>query len=324
MSQTSVASLADIRAARKRLAGLALHSPLVECHAGDEVCRTFLKLENLQSIGAFKIRPVGNAVLTRPAGSLGAGLYTLSSGNSAIALAWLARRLGVPATAVVGEGASPVKLAGLEALGAHIVHLPSDAWWRAVEAGGLADQPGEYIDAAREQAAIAGNGTLGMEILEDLPDVEAIFTPLGSGALACGIACAVRALKPGVRVIACELDTARPFSAALAAGRPVRTASDPGFVSGVGFHSLLTEMWPLTRDLINGVVTVSLAEVAATIGVLARRNKIIAEGAGAIPVAAALSARHPYRRVCAVVSGGNLDPAALGTILAGGVPARSG
>lgn len=314
------ASIAEIRVAQARLEPLALRTPLWPCFAGNAGGEVHLKLENLQPTGSFKVRPVGNAVLAHDAGSLADGIYTVSSGNSALAVAHLAARLGIAATAVVSPGAPQAKLDGLRALGARIVELPFDAWWRAIEMRGVAGQTGTYIDAARDATAIAGDGTIGVEILEQLPQVDAIFTPLGSGALACGIACAVRALNPSVKVIACELESAKPFTAALAAGQRVKTEARPGFVSGVGFHSLLPELWPLARELIDGALTVSLAEVAAAIGLLAGRNKIVAEGAGAIPVAAALSGRHPYRRVCAVVSGGNLDGSRLCTILSGKVP----
>ena len=314
------ASIADIRAAQARLGPIAFRTPLLPCFAADTRREVHLKLDNLQPTGSFKIRPVGNAVLARPARSLRAGIYTVSSGNSALAVAHLAAKLGIPAAAVVSPGAPQMKLDGLRALGARVVELPFDAWWRAVEMRCVEGESGAYIDAARDPAAIAGDGTIGVEILEQLPQVDAIFTPLGSGALACGIACAMRALNPDVKVIACELESARPFTEALRAGRVVRTEAHAGFVSGVGFHSLLPELWPLAREAIAGALTVSLAEVAAAIALLAGRNKVIAEGAGAIPVAAALSGRHPYRRVCAVVSGGNLDVAKLSTILAGGVP----
>jgi threonine dehydratase len=313
-------SIADIRAAQARLGPVALRSPLVPCLAADARCEVHLKLDNLQPTGSFKIRPVGNIVLARAPESLRAGIYTVSSGNSALAVAYLARRLGIPAAAVVSPGAPTTKLDGLRSLGARIVEIPFDSWWHAVEAHRVEGESGTYIDAARDPAAIAGDGTLGIEILEQLPRVEAIFTPLGSGALACGIACAMRALDADVKVIACELESAQPFGAALRAGSLVTTEAHAGFVSGVGFHSLLPEMWPLAREVIAGAMTVSLAEVAAAIALLAGRNKVIAEGAGAIPVAAALSGRHPYRRVCAVVSGGNLDISKLCTILAGQVP----
>lgn len=314
------ASLADIRAAQARLEAIALRSPLVPCGIPDPPCEVHLKLEGLQPTGSFKIRPVANAVFVRPADSLQAGIHTVSSGNTALAVAWLARRLGIEASAVVPPGAPPVKLEGLRTLGARIVELPFDSWWRAVEARRVDGEPGVHIDAARDPAAIAGDGTIGIEILEQLPRVEAIFTPLGSGALACGIACAARALRRDVKVIACELESAQPFAAAVRAGRVIATEARAGFVSGVGFHSLLPELWPLAREMIDGSLTVSLPEVAAAIALLARHNRIIAEGAGAIPVAAVLSGRHSFRRVCAVVSGGNLDESKLCTILAGKVP----
>ena len=312
-------SLAEVHVAQARLAGIAERTPVVRCQAGSG-CEVFLKLETLQPIGSFKIRPVGNAVLARAAASLGAGLYTCSSGNSAVAVAWVAQRLNVAATAVVTDAAPEAKLARLRALGARIRQLPFDSWWHAVEVCRVEGEAGTYVDAVRDPAALAGDGTLGIEILEQLPGLEAIFTPFGGGALACGIACAVRALNPQVKVIACELDSAQPFAAALRAGGVVRTESRPGFVSGVGFHTLLAQMWPLCREMIDGVLTVTLAEVAAAIRLMAEGNKVIAEGAGAVPVAAALSGRHPYRRVCAVVSGGNLGNEALTTILAGGIP----
>ena len=312
-------TLGEVQAARTRLVPLIARTPVVRCEA-HAAAQVFLKLENLQPGGSFKIRPVGNAVLARPAAERDGGLYTCSSGNSALAVAWLAQRLGIPAGAVVTEAAPPAKLARLRALGARIRQVSVETWWEAVEARALAGEEGTYVDAVRDPAALAGDGTLALEILEQLPDIEAIFTAFGGGALACGIAGAVRALNPRVKVIACELESAQPFGAALRAGRIVSTESRPGFVSGVGFHTLLPQIWPLCRELIDGAVTVSLAEVAAAIRLMAEANQVIAEGAGALPVAAALAGRHPYRRVCAVVSGGNLGNEALTRILAGGIP----
>jgi threonine dehydratase len=299
-----------------------MQSPVVALQAAPARLQIFLKLENLQPVASFKLRPVGNAVLSRPPAALAQGIYTCSSGNSGVALAWMAQRLGIAATVIVLAQQTPqAKLARLQALGARILPEPLARWWQTIETRGHPQVVGEYIDAVRDPAALAGNGTLALEILEQVPDVEAVLVPFGGGALACGIASALRALRPAVKVIACELDTAQPFSAALRAGQPVTTTSAPGFVNGVGFASLLPEMWPLSRELIDGTLTVSLAEVAAAIRALAQGNKVIAEGAGAISVAAALAARHPFKRVCAVVSGGNLDPEVLTTILAGRVPA---
>jgi threonine dehydratase len=311
---------AEIDSARARLEGLALVSPLVACDAapaGKSVC---LKLENLQPIGSFKIRPIGNAVLSRPPADLSRGIYTTSSGNSALGVAWMARRLGISATAVVPENAPATKLQKLRALGACIDVRSNEAWWRAIEAGTLTDQEGLYIDAVRDSASLAGDATIGLEVLEQAPDVEAILVPFGGGGLACGIACAVRALKPGVKVIACELSSAHPLKAAFDAGAPVNSAHDPGFVSGVGYGCVLPEMWPLASSMIDAVIIVTLAEVAAAIRIMAERNRVVAEGAGAVSVAAALSGRYQESKVCAVVSGGNLDNQMLTTILQGRVP----
>ncbi|MBS0376908.1 MAG: pyridoxal-phosphate dependent enzyme [Proteobacteria bacterium] len=322
MPQAAVTAVdaAQIQAARGRLDGLVRRTPVVRHRDGALPCELYLKLECQQEVGSFKVRPVGSALLAREPATLRQGVYTCSSGNSAVALAAVAARLGLAATAVVPPEAPQAKLARLAALGARIRPLPASAWWQAVEARGVADEPGVYIDAVRDPAALAGNAALGVEILEQVGDLDAIFTPFGGGALACGIACAMRALGRPVRVIACELDSAQPLSAARRNGEPIRTAAASGFVSGVGFHSLLPEMWPLCRDYLAGTLTVSLPEVAAAIRMLSAAHGVTAEGAGAIPVAAALFRSHGFRRVCAVVSGGNIDHEVLATILRGDLP----
>jgi threonine dehydratase len=279
--------------------------------------RVHLKLENLQPPGSFKLRPIANAMLTRSSHELSAGVHTFSSGNSALAMAWMAKRMGITATAVVPEGAAESKLALLRAADARIVTQPFAEWWEAVTSGECAQYDTAYIDAVRDPAAFAGNGTIGVEILEDVPDVDAIFVPFGGGGLGCGIANAVRALRRDVKVIVCELETAHPFKAARAAGGPVDAPCDPGFVTGVGFGSVLPEMWPLAQRLIDDTMTVSSREVVDAIRLMAVENKVVAEGAGAIAVAAALSKRHRFSNVCAVVSGGNLDPTLLARILRG-------
>jgi threonine dehydratase len=310
------AGTAEIESARTRLRGIVTRTPTVPC-ASTATQRIHLKLENLQPAGSFKLRPIGNAILSRPPGALSAGVHTYSSGNSAVAMAWMAKRVGITATAVVPEGAPESKLALLRTLDARIVAQPFAQWWSAVTSGHHSQFDSLYIDAVRDPAALAGSGTIALEILEDLPDVDAIFVPFGGGGLACGIASAVRALRPAVKVIVCELETAHPFKSARAAGGPVDAACDPGFVTGVGFGSVLAEMWPIASRLIDDTLTVSLSEVVAAIRLMAEKNKVIAEGAGAIPVAAALSDRHRFKNVCAVVSGGNLDSALLVKILRG-------
>jgi threonine dehydratase len=313
-------SIAEIVSARERLEELGLVSPLVACNASPAGKTVLLKLENLQPIGSFKVRPIGNAVLHKPPADIARGIYTTSSGNSALGVAWMARRLGIPATAVVPANAAQAKLDKLRRLGAHIEIRSVEDWWRAITVGALADQEGLYIDAVRDPAALAGNGTIGLELLAAASDLDAILVPFGGGGLACGIACAVRATRPRVKVIACELASAHPLKAAIDAGAPVDTAHEAGFVNAVGFGTVLPEMWPLVSTMIDGIIIVTLAEVAAAIKSLAERNRVIAEGAGAVSVAAALSGRYEHRTVCAVVSGGNIDGPMLSTILQGGIP----
>lgn len=312
--------MTQIRAARERITGLSMMTPLLACDGAPPGKSMRLKLENLQPTGSFKVRPIANAVLSRTRTQLERGLYTSSSGNSALGVAWMARRLGVSATAIVPANAPEAKLEKLRRLGARIQVLSNDAWWRAIRTGTLADQDGVYIDAVRDPASLAGDATIGVEILEQWPDVEAILIPFGGGGLACGIACAIRALQPRVKIIACELSSAHPLQAAFAAGAPTSTAADAGFVSGVGYGSLLPEMWPLARGMIDEIITVPLTQVAQTIRALTAGNRVVAEGAGAISVAAALSGQYAETRVCAVVSGGNIDNEMLATILRGQMP----
>jgi threonine dehydratase len=289
----------------------------VRCAASPADRTVHLKLENLQPAGSFKLRPIGNALLSRPRAALDAGVHTFSSGNSALALASMAKRMGIAATAVVPEGAAESKLALIRSLDARIVYRPFAEWWSAVTSGRCSQFDTTYIDAVRDPAAFAGSGTLAAEILEEVPDVEAVFVPFSGGGLACGIANALRAAGSDVKVVVCELETAHPFLSAREAGGPVESPCDPGFVTGVGFGAVLAEMWPVANGLIHDSLTVSLREVVDAIRLLATANHVVAEGAGAIPVAAALANRHGYRSVCAVVSGGNLDPALLAMILDG-------
>jgi threonine dehydratase len=312
--------IAQIQAAKTRLEGLSVTTPLVDCDSAPQGKKLRLKLENLQPIGSFKVRPIANAVLTKSRAELSSGIYTTSSGNSALGVAWMARRLGISATAVVPTNAPEAKLEKLRKLGTRIETRSQEAWWRAIEAGTLEDQAGVYIDAVRDPASLAGDATIGVEILEQWPDVEAILIPFGGGGLACGIGCAIRALNPRVKIIACELATAHPLQSAFAAGVPVLTAHEAGFVSGIGFGQVLPEMWPLARAMIDEVVTVSLTQVAQAIKLLVENNRIVAEGAGAVSVAAALAGSYGATNVCAVISGGNIDSEVLAAILQGCAP----
>jgi threonine dehydratase len=318
--EVKAVGMAQIEAARGRIEGLSMISPLVGCDIAPPDKTLRLKLENLQPVGSFKIRPIANAVLTKSRADLNSGIYTTSSGNSALGVAWMARRLGIAATAVVPANAPHAKLERLRRLGTRIDMRPNDVWWRAIERGTLDDQEGVYIDAVRDPASLAGDATIGVEILAQWPDVEAILVPFGGGGLACGIACAVRAIKPDVKIIACELASAHPLKSAFDAGAPAQTSHEAGFVSGVGFGTVLPEMWPLAKSMIDEVITVSLEQVARAIRLLAENNRVVAEGAGAVSVAAALSAQYAETKVCAVISGGNIDSEVLAAILQGRMP----
>ena len=288
-------SLEDIREARRRIAGLAVRTPLVRV-ALDEGERPdlYLKLECLQPIGSFKLRGSGNAMAKATAAELAYGVYTASAGNMAQGVAWNARRLGVPCTVVVPEHAPQSKLAAIERLGARIVKLPFARWWQVLVDHGYPGIPGLFIHPVSDPDVIAGNGTIGLEILEELPDADTVYVPYGGGGLSSGIACAVRGLRPSARVFACEVDTAAPFSASLAAGKPVNIAYTASFVDGIGSGGLLPEMWPLASTVLAGSVVSTVAEIAQAVALLATRARVVAEGAGAASVAAAQ--KHAGRR----------------------------
>ena len=314
-------ALDEVLAARERVRGVAVRTPLVRLNA-DEPAGTeiWLKLENLQPIGSFKVRGATNAMRLAGPERLRDGVYTVSAGNMAQGVAWSAREIGVPSTAVVPEHAPATKLAAIERLGGQVLRVPYDRWWQVLEEHSYPGLSGLFIHPTADRAVMAGNGTVALEILEDLPDVDAILVPIGGGGLSCGIAAAARALRPEVRVYGCEVDTATPLTAAFAAGRSQETEYRPSFVDGIGGKSLLPEMWPLVSRLLAGALVVPLAEAAAAVRLLIERNRVVAEGAGATSVAAALAGVENARKIVCVVSGGNIDSTKICTILEGRVP----
>jgi len=312
---------ADIAAAAKRIRRFAQPTPLIRLALDDAGPEIYLKLENLHPMGAFKLRPAGNVVgRWLDDGTLPHGVYTASSGNSGLGLGWAARTAGVPARIYVPEGASPAKLAALARLGAKVIPLPYDAWWRMIVARGRKGEPGRFFNAVGDTQAMAGNATIGREILEDLPDVDTVAVPFGGGGLACGIAAGLRAQGSNARIIACEPATAAPLTAARAAGRIVTIQVQPSFVDAIGVATLLPEMWPLTQDLIADTCAVDLDQVAAAIRLLFTRARVVAEGAGAVALAATLAGHAGAGKVVCIVSGGNIAAPAFTRILAGGVP----
>jgi threonine dehydratase len=310
----------QILRARGRIRPLVLRTPLVRLAVDDAPAQVFLKLENLQPIGSFKLRGAANAMQTVPSEKLAEGVFTASAGNMAQGVAWNARRLGIPCTVVVPDHAPETKLTAVRRLGGTIIRVPFDEWWEILTSGKCDKCKGVFVHPVSDPAVIAGNGTIGLEILEDLPGVDAVVIPYGGGGLSSGIASAIRSLKPETRIYACEVETACPLAVSLQAGEPRKVTYTASFVDGIGGKSLLTEMWPMVRDLLDGSLVMSLREVAEAVRLLAERNRVIAEGAGAAPVAAALSGRAGSGKVVCVVSGGNIDLAVLARILAGGVP----
>jgi threonine dehydratase len=312
-------SIDEIRAARGRIAGLALRTPLVRLHV-DAPAEIYLKLENLQPIGSFKLRGAGNAMARMPDEALARGVYTASAGNMAQGVAWVARARGVPCSVVVPDHAPRAKLDAIERLGARAVKVPFATWWQIIIEHRFDGLEGAFIHPVCNRDVIAGNGTIGLEIAEDLPDVDAVLVPYGGGGLSAGIASALRALAPRVRVLAAEVDTAAPLAPSLGAGQPREVDYRPTFIDGCGSKSVLAEMWPLVSSLLAGSIVVSPAEVAAAVRLLVERSRVVAEGAGALPVAAALSGRAGPGKLVCVVSGGNIDSDKLATILGGGLP----
>jgi threonine dehydratase len=221
---------------------------------------------------------------------------------------------------VVPDRAPQTKLEAIRRLGATVIPTSYDEWWRALMQHHFAGVPGVFVHPVADPAVVAGNGTIGLEILEDLPDVDTVLVPYGGGGLSCGIAAALRALKPTARVIPCESTAAEPYAASLAAGRPVTVEPAPSFVDGIGGKSVLDEMWPMARSLLPIALAASISEIAAAVRLIAERNRVIAEGAGAVAAAIALSGRAGTGRVVCVVSGGNIDVSRLKVILEGGVP----
>jgi len=323
-------ALEDIEAARERIASAAVRTPLVRLDV-DGPGEIWLKLECLQPIGSFKIRGAANAMALAGADALARGVYTASAGNMAQGVAFNATRLGIPCHVVVPEHAPATKLEAIARLGAAAIPVPCERWWSVIREHGYPGLDGLFIHPVSDPAVIAGNGTIGLEILEELPDVDAVVVPYGGGGLSCGIASAVKALCPTTRVYAAEVETAAPLAASLEAGVPASVERTPSFVDGIGGEGVLPEMWPLAHRLLDGAIVVTLAEIAEAIRLLAARARVVAEGAGGAAVAAALTdavrplaedgAEGRGARVVAVVSGGNIDLEVLAEILRGGVPA---
>jgi threonine dehydratase len=305
-----VIPLEEIRRARERLGDSVLRTPLVRF---DE--HVWLKLENLQPIGSFKLRGALSAVRAASPSELAGGVVTASAGNMAQGVAWAAREAGVRATIIAPDDAPRAKLDAVERLGGEIISVPHEVWWQTMVDRRYEGVEGLFVHPVEDDAVMAGNGTIGLELCEDLAQFDEVIIPWGGGGLTTGIASAVKALRPGVRVVTAEPETAAPLAASLRAGEPAAIDFTPSFVDGAGGRALLPTMWEHARELVDEAVAVPLDDVREAVRLLAGRARVVAEGAGALALAAAQGREG---QVVCIVSGGNIDAGVLAEILGSG------
>jgi len=311
--------LDEIRRARERIADAITKTPLVRLDV-DAPGEIWLKLESLQPIGSFKLRGALSAVRAASPSELSGGVVTASAGNMAQGVAWAAREAGVRARIVAPDSAPRAKLDAVERLGGEVISVPHEIWWQTMVERHYEGVDGLFVHPVADDTVMAGNGTIGLELVEDLPGLDAVVVPWGGGGLTTGIASAVKALRPGTRVITAEPATAAPLAASLAAGAPAEIDYVPSFVDGAGGRALLPTMWERARELVDAAVAVPLDEVAAAMRILVTRARVVAEGAGALALAAALRGDAGEGRIVCIVSGGNVDAAVLARVLAGETP----
>jgi threonine dehydratase len=310
-------TLEDIRRARERIAGTILRTPLVRLELGPHAPDIRLKLENLQPINAYKLRGAANAVAMLPDAERRRGVWTISAGNAGQGVAYAAAKVGVPCTVVAIETAPQAKLERMKALGATLVPVSYDTAWKALEARAYPGVEGTFVHPFDDHDSIAGHGTMGLEILEDAPETAAVIAGIGGGGLVVGIASAMKALKPSIRVFGAEPETAAPTAISFAAGSPqVFKEWKASFVDGAGGQSVFPRMWQRMQGLVDGSIVVTLEETRRAMRLLAEKSRVIAEGAGALPLAAALTGNAGPGPIVAIVSGGNIDLAKFCELIA--------
>jgi threonine dehydratase len=300
-------TIEEIRAARERIAGVITRTPLIRLlHGVEGAPEIWLKLESLQPINAFKLRGAANAVALLTSEEREKGVWTISAGNAGQGVAYAAREAGVPCTVVVIDKAPDTKVERMRALGATLVKAPFDACWQAMEDRAFPGVEGTFVHPFDDQNFVTGNATVGLEILEDLPQVKTVIAAIGGGGLIAGIGSATRALAPHVRVLGAEPETAAPGAVSFAAGSPQKFEKwEASFIDGAGGKSIFPRMWERMKDTVDGSIVVTLEEVKNAMRIAASKARVIAEGAGALSIAAAL--REKEGPVVAVVSGGNID-----------------
>jgi threonine dehydratase len=300
--------LAEIREARGRIAQTIVRTPLVRLELGPGFPDIRLKLENLQPINAYKLRGAANAVAMLSESERKRGVWTISAGNAGQGVAYAARRAGVPCTVVVIETAPAAKIERMKALGARLVPVSYSVAWKALDDRAFPGVEGTFVHPFDDDHFIAGHGTMGLEILEDAPDAVAVIGGIGGGGLITGVGSAVKALKPGIQVWGAEPETAAPLARSLEAGSPQKFPEwKASFVDGAGGQSVFPRMWERMKPVVDGCIVVTLEETKRAMRLMAEKVRVIAEGAGALPLAAALSGKAGQGPIVAIVSGGNVD-----------------
>jgi threonine dehydratase len=300
--------LSEVRAARERIANTIVRTPLIRLELGSDFPDIRLKLENLQPINAYKLRGAANAVALLSKSERERGVWTISAGNAGQGVAYAARQAGVPCTVVVVETAPKSKLERMRTLGAKLLPVPYDVAWKALEERSFPSADGTFIHPFDDHNFIAGHGTMGLEILEDAPDVTAVIASIGGGGLITGVGSAIKALKPQIKVFGVEPETAAPAALSFEKGSPqVFTNWKASFVDGAGGQSMFPRMWERMKSIVDNYLVVSLEETKNAMRLMAEKARIISEGAGALPLAAALSGKSGKGPIVAIVSGGNID-----------------
>ena len=301
-------TLAEIREARERIAQTIVRTPLVRLELGPDYPDIRLKLENLQPINAYKLRGAANAVAMLTDLERQRGVWTISAGNAGQGVAYAARKAGVPCTVVVIESAPASKIERMKALGARLIPVPYEVAWKALDERVFPGAEGTFIHPFDDHHFLAGHATMGLEILEDAPDTAAVIAGIGGGGLIVGVGSAIKALRPEIQIWGAEPETAAPAALSFAMGSPqVFQDWKPSFVDGAGGQSVFTRMWERMKPLVDGYIVVSLEETKRAMRLMAEKARIISEGAGALPLAAALTGKAGQGPIVAIVSGGNID-----------------
>ena len=301
-------TIAEIEAARARIAGIALRTPLFRLELGPGQPDIRLKLENLQPTNSYKLRGAANAVAMLPESARSKGVWTISAGNAGQGVAYAARQAGVPCSVVVIETAPAAKIERMKALGATLIPVPYAVAWKALDQHAYPGMEGTFVHPFDNHNFIAGHATMGLEILEDVPDTAAVVAAIGGGGLISGVGSAIKALKPEVRVWGAEPETAAPAALSFARGSPQEFPDwQASFVDGAGGHSVFPRMWERMQPIVEGSLVVSLAQTKRAMRLLAEKARVIAEGAGALGLAAALTGQLGAGPIVAIVSGGNID-----------------